>query len=173
MEDIDVNYIEIYKMLDENVEQEIQDKGIELACKIGGIEKYILPLYPSYDKNIWENCAKILEQKTDKELEPYLMELLEWLQDLNWPGAFKILSRLKRIDGKMLAKPYTKTFTLILNRDKENQEWGDVLSALIENKSLADELPQTLYLKIKKYIMILGRVEKSKPLTLKMLGRLW
>lgn len=144
-----MNYIEIYNMLDESLKQEIQNKGIELAYKTGEIEKFILPMHPSYNKNIWGNCAIILAKKTDKELEPYLVKLLEWLQDLNWPGAFKILERLKLFDGKMLAKPYIETITLVLNRDKDNQEWVDVLSALIENKGLVEELPRNLYLKIK------------------------
>lgn len=144
-----MNYIEIYSILDEGLKQETQDKGIELACEMGEIEKFILPMHPCYNKNIWANCAIIIAKKTDKELERYLPELLEWLQDLNWPGAFVILDRLKRFDGKMLVKPYMKAFELILSKDKDNQEWGDTLSALIENKSLIKELPQHAYLKIK------------------------
>lgn len=144
-----MNYIEIYSMLDEELKQEVQDRGIELACETREIEKFILPMHPHYNKNIWANCARIIEKKTDKELERYLPELLEWLQDLNWPGAFEILNRLKRFDGKILVKPYMKAFELILKKDKDNQEWGDTLSALIENKSLVKELPQHIYLKIK------------------------
>lgn len=144
-----MNYIEIYSMLDENLKQETQNRGIELACETGEIEKFILPMHPSFNKNIWANCAIIVGKKTDRDLEMYLPELLEWLQDLNWPGAFEIFDRLKRFDGKMLVQPYMKAFELILKKDKDNQEWGDILSALIENKSLVKELPQNIYLKIK------------------------
>lgn len=136
-------------MLDENIDQEVQNMGVELAGKIKKIDKFILPMHPYYNKNIWENCAKIIAKKSDQELEPYLMELLEWLQDLNWPGAFIIIKRLKQFDGQLLLEPYKKTLLLVLSKDKENQEWGDFLSILIENKELADRLPKELYTKIK------------------------
>ena len=51
--------------------------------------------------------------------------------------------------GKILAAPYIETFEIIMKRDKDNQEWGDALSGLIENPGLAEELPRDLYLKIK------------------------
>lgn len=136
-------------MIDENLNQEIQNKGIELAKDIKEIDKFILPMHPYYNKNIWGNCAKIIEKKSDRELEPYLMELLEWLQDLNWPGAFTIIKRLKKFDGQLLLAPYKKALFLALTKNKENQEWADFLSILIENKELADRLPQELYTKIK------------------------
>lgn len=46
------------------------------------------------DKNVWNNCAKILSDKSDEELSPYLPELFRWLKDLNWPGAICIYDRL-------------------------------------------------------------------------------
>lgn len=43
---------------------------------------------------MWNNCAKILSDKSDEELSPYLPELFRWLKDLNWPGAICIYDRL-------------------------------------------------------------------------------
>ena len=48
-----------------------------------------------YGKNVWGNCAKILSKKTNEELSVYSTELMMWLQDMNWPGAFCIFDRLK------------------------------------------------------------------------------
>ncbi len=82
-------------MLDWHMPSEVQSKGIALAKKTKTIIPFIQPLTPKYNKNVWENCAKIIAEKSDNDLKPYLAELLKWLQDMNWPGAFCILNRLQ------------------------------------------------------------------------------
>lgn len=84
----------ILDMLDWNMPAETQAKGRELARNTGEIRPFIQPLTPEHSKNVWDNCAAILAEKSDEALAPYLPELLEWLQDMNWPGAFCILDRL-------------------------------------------------------------------------------
>lgn len=37
----------------------------------------------------------------DFELSPYLIELLTWLQDLNWPGALCVFDRLQKYEDKV------------------------------------------------------------------------
>lgn len=50
-------------MLNWNNSEEIQQKGIEEASKI----KYISILFqPVENKEIWENCAKVIAKKTTK-----------------------------------------------------------------------------------------------------------
>ena len=51
-----------------------------------------------YGKNTWNNCALILAEKKDSELEPYLYELIEWLEDFDYPGAECIFERLEKTD---------------------------------------------------------------------------
>lgn len=94
------NITEIYKMLDWNNDEATQSKGIEYAVKMNNIDAFLQPSSPKYNKNIWDNCAKILSAKTDDELKPYLLPLFEWLQDLNWPGAFIICDRLNKFKDK-------------------------------------------------------------------------
>lgn len=84
----------ILDMLDWNMPADTQEKGRELARNTGEIRPFIQPLTPKHSKNVWDNCAAILAEKSDEALAPYLPELLEWLQDMNWPGAFCILGRL-------------------------------------------------------------------------------
>lgn len=91
---------EIMDMLDWHMPSEIQAEGISLARKTETIVPFIQPLTPKHNKNVWENCAVIIAEKKDEKLEPYLVELLEWLQDMNWPGAFCILDRLKNYSNK-------------------------------------------------------------------------
>lgn len=87
---------DIMDMLDWHMPHEIQAKGRLLAKCIDTIIPFIQPLTPKYNKNVWNNCALIIAEQSDEKLKPHLVELLEWLQDMNWPGAFHILNRLRK-----------------------------------------------------------------------------
>lgn len=91
-----VDITEIMDMLDWHMPYEIQSKGIFLARDTETIIPFIQPLAPKHNKNVWGNCAQIIAERSDEELKPYLVELLEWLQDMNWPGALCILNRLQK-----------------------------------------------------------------------------
>lgn len=95
-----VDITEIMDMLDWHMPAEIQTEGISLARNIETIIPFIQPLTPKHNKNVWENCAVIISERSDEEIKPHLPELLEWLQDMNWPGAFCILNRLKNYSDK-------------------------------------------------------------------------
>lgn len=86
-----VDITEIMDMLDWHMPAEIQTEGISLARNIGTITPFIQPLTPKHNKNVWENCAVIISERSDEEIKPHLPEVLEWLQDMNWPGAFCII----------------------------------------------------------------------------------
>ncbi len=86
----DIDYI--MELLDWNRTEEEQAKGRELARDVKSINVFLQP----NGKNLWDNCALILAERSDEELEPYLLNLMAWLEDMNWPGAFCILDRLNR-----------------------------------------------------------------------------
>ena len=67
-----------------------------MAENVENINVFLQPCNKNYNKNVWDNCAIILSKRTDEELSPYLVELLEWLQDLHWPGAYCIFDRLQK-----------------------------------------------------------------------------
>ena len=92
-----VNYVnidEIMDMFDWNNPIEVQEVALEMARGVKCINVFILPGHIGHSKNVWDNCAKVLEEKSDGELSPYLCELMVWLQDLNWPGAYTVFNRL-------------------------------------------------------------------------------
>lgn len=95
-----VDITEIMDMLDWHMSPEIQLEGISLARNIETIIPFIQPLTPKHNKNVWGNCAVIISERSDEEIKPHLPEVLEWLQDMNWPGAFCILDRLKNYSDK-------------------------------------------------------------------------
>lgn len=61
-------------------------------------------------------CKSYLTQKSEKELKPYLNELLKWIQDLNWPGALEILKVLRNISWENKKKEYKKTINIALEK---------------------------------------------------------
>lgn len=147
---IDIDYI--MDLIDWNQSLNDQEKGIRLAKDIETINAFIQPCNKKHNKNVWENCAKILSDKTDEELSPYLVELLHWIQDLNWPGALIILDRLKIFSGKRLKRPFLDqvTYAIDLN-DEEGLMWLDCLSELLDNEELKAELPKPIAEKLEKH----------------------
>ena len=90
----------IMSLIDWHKSSEDQKKGIELAKMVKSINVFIQPIDRINNKNVWDNCAKILSARNDEELEPYLIQLMEWLQDLTWPGAICILNRMRNYTNR-------------------------------------------------------------------------
>ena len=139
----------IYEMLNWKNPPETQLEGIRLAKEINDVSLLILP---SAAPSVWECCAQILCEKSDLVLEPYLDRLLEWLQDLNWPGALIILDRLKFFAGEKLKKPFIDcvTYASELNNE-EGLTWLDYLSELLDNEQLKSELPKEIIEKLQEH----------------------
>ena len=83
-------------LLDWNNPEAMQEEGRTLAREVSCINVFIQPCDRKYNKNVWDNCALILSERSDEELRPYLDQLFHWLEDMNWPGAECIYRRLKR-----------------------------------------------------------------------------
>lgn len=90
----------ILDLLDWNNSPEQQAMGIRLARDYESIRIFLQPCTQRHNKNVWDNCALIISERTDEELRPFLPELLDWLQDLNWPGALCIRERLIEFSDK-------------------------------------------------------------------------
>lgn len=93
-------------MLDWSNTNRIQKIGIKKAKRIKSVYVFILPVLPANSKSIWENCAKVLVDKSNEELQPYLIKLFEWLKDMNWPGADLIFNRLILIPKESILPAY-------------------------------------------------------------------
>ena len=93
----------IFDMLSWESSRDEQEHGIELARHIENISVLIMPIE---SKTVWENCAKVLAEKSDEKLRIYYIDLMKWLKDLNWPGAYVIYDRLTRVGGKSFTGAY-------------------------------------------------------------------
>lgn len=125
------NIDDIMDMLDWNQNKEEQEKGLKLAKSIKSINVFIQPLDSKHNKNVWENCAKVLSERSDEELKPYIISLLEWLQDMNWPGAFIIFERLKNYKDK---ENFVWSYCVVMNMAEklDDEIWKENLIELSE-----------------------------------------
>ena len=81
------------------------ERGLELSKNAEYLFPFLQPFLPDQkSKSIWEPCAKVLAERRDEELAPYLPFLFEWLQDLNWPGSEIILNRLAEMPASLTAE---------------------------------------------------------------------
>ena len=55
-------------------------------------------VHMSQDKYEWSTRAKIVCMQSDKALERYVPRMLEWLKDMNWPGAELMYERLEGLE---------------------------------------------------------------------------
>ena len=146
------NISEIYKMLNWHSNFSDQLLGIKLARNLDDLSLLILPCANGESKGVWENCARALYEISDDRLEKYLPSLLEWLEDLNWPGALIILDRLKIFSGEKLKTPFIDRITYISNlNNEEGLMWLDYLSELLDNEELRLELPKSIIEKLQKH----------------------
>lgn len=120
-------------MLDWNNSHEVQAKGRELAKEVECINVFLQPLHSRHNKNVWDNCAVVLADKTDEEIRPYLYALFDWLQDMNWPGADCILNRLKEYnDDKWLNYVLNDCINKAILLKEEN--WLNILQSISKGK---------------------------------------
>lgn len=145
------NINKIYKMLNWQSGFNSQLRGMKLAKELEDLSLLILPDANGKSKSVWENCARALYEISDDRLEKYLPLLLEWLQDLNWPGALIILERLKNFSGEKLKLPFTNCFTYAKGlNNAEGQIWLDYLSELLDNGELKALLPKPMVKELQK-----------------------
>jgi hypothetical protein len=135
----------IMEMLNWNNDIQTQTEGLALAKNFTDLNVFMQPMEYG-NKEVWENCAKVIAVKSDKIIKPYLMSLLEWLQDLNWPGAFIILNRMKGFTDEILASVLSQCIDAAI--DNQDETWLCNLYYLLENKNLEAVLEE-------KYVTIL------------------
>ena len=131
---------EIMEMLDCNNDIETQKKGIELAKGVKTLNVFVLPKHEGCNKNVWENCAKIIANRTDEEIKDCLgNNLLWWLKDLSIPGASIILERLKRCSNVSMICFDIKCMVEIA-KPTNDKMWLTNLAKLLDNEKIKENL---------------------------------
>ena len=138
-------YKVILNKMDWNNSEEIQLEGRREASKVTDLKWLMQPVEYELGKGVWDNCAMVLSEKNDDKLVGYLDDLLEWLQDLNWPGSLTILNRLLVFDEEIL-KPRLEEIIDIAYKD-DDIDWLYNLSFLLKNDKLKSKINKN-YLEI-------------------------
>ena len=112
----------IFLKLDERNASEVQREGIEYAKEVKSLSVFF---QPAEGKALWHNCAVVIAERGDEELEPYLFGMFEWLQDMNWPGADVIYNRLLKFKREKIEMTYDAC--LKEARDRNDVTWQDSL----------------------------------------------
>lgn len=75
--------------------------------------------------------------------------MFEWIKDMNWPGAFDIYARIKRMNVDCIMENYIYAIKIALKYQDIN--WLDYLSGLIENPEVYKLLPEEYQKLMTKY----------------------
>lgn len=144
---VDVN--QLFDLLRWDSDECEQQKGLAEAAKVKYLSVFILP---EEGKEYWENCAEVLAQKTDAELQPYLVSIFKWFQDANWPGFVTIYERLRKIPAQRIVDAYQFTIDKAQwGKEIDSRRWLTYLSGLIKNQELLELLPPEQQVLMKEY----------------------
>lgn len=126
---------EIGKLLNNiswNCSQSLQDSAINELSTID--DDIILKLIQPGDKSHWENAAKIFVKIGYPRIIIAVPGLLEWIKDMNWPGANIIMEVLGGIEENVLV-PYIED-ALIKAKNENDTVWIAWIKELLNKKNL-------------------------------------
>ena len=112
-----------------------QRRGVAMAREVSCITAFFLPVGPGYSKSVWENCAIIIAERSDEELEPHIDKMLFWLEDMNWPGSERIQMRLIQVKKIDTLRMCLETLVPVLH-SLHKEAWLRSLAELLQNKEL-------------------------------------
>lgn len=136
---------ELYEMLYQEAAMQTQ---IPMVREIKDLSVFIMPPAQPF---VWEKCAYILSEKTDQELEPYLEGMVEWIQDLNWPGALTVAERLQIMDGCILLQPFLNCYERASVKPEQLKRAAYFWSDLLINESFRNVLPEEVQMCLEKW----------------------
>lgn len=117
---------EIMDLLGSDRTLDAQGYGI---IKAKEIRPFFILIMPAGKTNAWQNCARVVSDKSDDELRPYFYDLLQWLRSLELPGASIMLNRLKQYQRKQTDEEQLEECLTMAEVHGEN-EWADHLRQL-------------------------------------------
>ena len=129
----------IMYLIDWNRSLDEQQKGIQLAKEVKCLKAFFQPCGPSCGKKVWENCARILADRTDEELLPYIFDLILWLQDANWPGADVIVGRLQQFENVIVLVHWIERLVPFISSTDDNL-WLISIAELLLNPDIKRKL---------------------------------
>ncbi len=99
----------IYAYVDEG------DDNVKKQILFYATEKPSLLVFPTTDKSVWDTCAKLLIELPYGIIKPNLVSILEYYQDINWPGVSVITNYLLKIPKLDLFEAISKVLLIAEN----------------------------------------------------------
>lgn len=97
-----------------------------IAMDISDLSFLLQPL----DKPYWDKAAIVICSLGIERYIDYLPSMLEWLQDLNWPGALCIFNELKATEDERVIECIEYTVGKVIEID--DMEWLYFIKLLID-----------------------------------------
>ncbi len=116
-------------LLSKNSANELSNSNIPNICFL---HQFLNIPELSIDMKYWDKCADVLILRGHKKIKSVELIMLIWLEDLNWPGSFKIFNYFLTLDITELNDLVIEAFTLAYY--KKDIEWAINLYNLINNK---------------------------------------
>lgn len=88
------------------------------------------------EKFFWQSASEVIQNLHSNQIVSLLPQILTWLQDVNWPGAFTVIETLQSL-GKDCILPYLEE-TLIRAKKEEDYMWIGGINMLIEELQLSE-----------------------------------
>lgn len=106
--------------------EEKEDAIQKLYCiKEEDLHLLLQPISKSY----WDEAAEVVISLGYPRVNSILPGLLEWIQDINWPGASRIADFLREIRDPLI--PYIKN---VINHHRQDTEWiGWIFEMIIDH----------------------------------------
>lgn len=130
---------EYIQNLNSDAPQYLQDYAISQLIHLEDSKLHLL-LQP-ISKSYWGNAAIVLKRIGYPRVKSIIPELLQWIQDMNWPGAQEIVDLLITVDEEIV--PYVKK--VLKSRDGIWIIW--LLSEVVSKwtKDLKKQIKDDLY----------------------------
>ncbi|EKQ50588.1 MULTISPECIES: DUF5071 domain-containing protein [unclassified Clostridium] len=116
--------------LDCNAPINSQKDAIEQLLKID--DEYVTLLVQPQEKKYWENSARVLKSIGFPRNKLAIPGLLQWLQDLNWPGAMIAMETLQNVEVHVML-PYLETAVQIAVEENDDM-WIMALKELATSR---------------------------------------
>lgn len=78
-------------------------------------------ILPAGEKGLFQRCAHIISRMPIDFIAKHAVELMEWFQDLNWPGADEIFAALSQLPEDEQIAVLAKS--LETARNTQDEEW--------------------------------------------------
>ena len=79
-------------------------------------------ILPAGEKGLFQRCAFIIARMPMDFIAKHAVDLMEWFQDLNWPGAEEIFAALSRLPEDALTAALNQS--LEIARNAQDEEWA-------------------------------------------------